>query len=250
MHIQISEFFSKYGQVKLTPGIWQVVDSVRQLAVCFLPSVILEPIGFFKFPSKLRKWHSEIFEKDPAFRTSRRFLTHSSHATHHGMSSVQNGMLMAHHETHFPTLEFLSPLVIQIQKLIKAHCPEIWNTMVNELPDFPGIGGSVFQSVAINYECSVCLHRDASDDMPAWIYYFGEFENGELWIPELGIAIPVKPLDLVGLHGKYLFHGVLKHSGSRSSISFYSHWNKYNQPNFLKTHPTIRKLQNELCWKI
>ena len=162
-----------------------------------------------------------------------------------------NGVLVSFKHTHIPTLKFLAPLARAIQKAIRDFSPDLWDWIINSLPpDFPSIGGSIFQSIAINYWASCVLHRDVSDHLPSWIYYFDSFEKGELCLPELGINIPVHPTSLLGVHGMYFFHRVLPSEGDRSSISFYSHFSKFSFPNFLRCSPEILQLTSELDWRI
>jgi hypothetical protein len=79
---------------------------------------------------------------------------------------------------------------------------------------------------------------------------FDSFTGGELSLPELGINIPVAPQSLLGLNGKFLFHGVLALECHSSSISFYSHYSKFSVPNFSSMTPEITKLMNQIDWKI
>ena len=138
----------------------------------------------------------------------------------------------------------------KIQRIIRDSFPNIWNTFPQPDPAFPTIGGSVFQSVALNYRTFCAYHRDSADDLPAWIYYFDFFEKGELYLPELGIDIPVAPTSLLGLNGKYVFHTALPHTGFRSSFSLYCHYSKFSYPKFSSLSPEVVELTTKIDWAL
>lgn len=253
LHKQIASYFSPLlsNCLPLPCQNFHVLDKKNNLALCFLPNSLPPAISFLKFPKALHEHHLKFFESEGPFSAGRRFGSHSPHASHHGVAGVMNGILLPHKHTHLPTLKFLAPLARAIQQAIKDFSQDLWDWIKDLLPpDFPSIGGSIFQSIAINYRAACVLHRDVSDHLPSWIYYFDSFQNGELSVPELGINIPVRPTSLLGIHGKYFFHGVLPYTGTRSSISFYSHYSKFSFPKFSKCSPEIVELISQLNWRI
>ena len=248
LHPRISLFFAPLMESSSTlpKKTLHVRDSEGEMALCFFPSPFTS--SFRNFPKYLHLHHEQFFVTEGGFCAGRRFPSHSPHASHHGISQVYNGTLMHHSSTHVPTLKFLSPLAKEIQRLIWKTYPDLWKKINESLPPWKGIGGSIFQSIALNYRASTVLHRDVSDELPAWIYYFDDFEAGELWIPELGIKVPVESTSLVGLHGKYLFHSVLPHKGFRSSISFYCHHSFLHSPSFSKVSDVVSTCQHHIDW--
>ena len=253
LHRQISSFFAPLMAqcITLPLSSFLVEDSSRTLAFLFLPKLLPPEAAFLSFPPNLQAYHEGHFQDEGPFNACRRFDSHSAGASHHGISGVFKGQLKHYKETHIPTLEFLAPLAKAIQRLIKNSFPDIWEGILSDLPtDFPTIGGSIFQSIAVNYRCSSVLHRDVSDSLLAWIYYFDDFDDGQLCLPELGINIPVRPQSLFGLHGKYMFHSVLQHKGTRSSISFYVHYSTISQPAFDSVSPVVSFLMSDIDWSI
>jgi hypothetical protein len=80
---------------------------------------------------------------------------------------------------------FFSPLVKEMQRIIRDQFPDLWKFISeNSIPNFPTIGGSIFQSIALNFRASTIWHRDVSDELPAWIYCFDSFTGGELSLPK------------------------------------------------------------------
>lgn len=253
LHLQISSFFAPLMTecITLPLSSFRVEDSTGNLAFLFLPDPLPPEDAFVSFPGNLQAHYEAHFLTEGPFSACRRFDSHSANASHHGVSGVFKGELKHHKETHLPTLQFLAPLAKAIQRFLKDSYPDIWDDIVTQLPtNFPTIGGSIFQSIALNYRCSSVLHRDVSDSLPAWIYYFDDFSGGQLCLPELGINIPVRPQSLLGLHGKYMFHSVLQHQGTRSSISFYIHYSSISQPAFDSVSPVISSLMSDLDWSI
>ena len=252
IHHQLEKYFSPFflQRLSLPPGSYFVADSQNDLVFCYLPNPFPLNVGFLEFPFTIHQHHAKFFESEGPFSAGRRFDSHSPHASHHGISGVMSGILKAHKATHLPTLRFLSPLVKEIQRIIRDRLPEVWNSFPKPDPAFPSIGGSIFQTVALNYCTSCAFHRDSSDDLPAWIYYFDSFEKGELYAPELGIDIPVSPKSLLGLHGKWVFHRALPHTGIRSSVSFYCHYTHLSYPKFETLSPEISVLMTKIDWAI
>jgi hypothetical protein len=93
-------------------------------------------------------------------------------------------------------------------------------------------------------------HRDFLDILPTWVYYFDFFEQGALFVSELGINIPVRPRSLLGLNGKYFFHGALPYKKTRSLIAFYYHYSKETFPKFSSFLSEISFLMDQLDWSI
>jgi hypothetical protein len=252
IHTNLRKFFAAFPPCLTLPtATYHVSDNQDELVFCYLPSPFPPEIAFDSFPFDLHSHHQQFFVTEGPFSAGRRFESHMPHASHHGISDVSGGILNHHNNTHIPTLRFLSPLAKAIQNLIRLHCPELWETILQQLPpDFPSIGGSIFQTIALNYRTSSSFHRDVGDQLPAWIYYFDSFEEGHLSLPEFGINIPVAPKSLLGLHGKYFFHGVLPSRGYRSSISFYSHFSKQSYPTFQSVSDIIHEISKNLDWAI
>jgi hypothetical protein len=161
-----------------------------------------------------------------------------------------NGVLQHHQETNLELLKFLSPLAKALQKTIFTRWPKVWEMLRKKNPSWPGLGGSIFQTIAVNYRTSTTLHRDEGDFQMAWIYYFNDFSGGELEIPELRIKIPVQPCTLCGLHGRMLYHGVAPHTGHRSSISFYSHYIHGNDNAVKNFSELVLWMQTNLDWAL
>lgn len=159
---------------------FRVEDSTGNLAFLFLPDPLPPEDAFVSFPGNLQAHYEAHFLTEGPFSACRRFDSHSANASHHGVSGVFKGELKHHKETHLPTFQFLAPLAKAIQRFLKDSYPDIWDDIVTQLPtNFPTIGGSIFQSIALNYRCSSVLHRDVSDSLPAWIYYFDDFSGGQ-----------------------------------------------------------------------
>ena len=137
-----------------------------------------------------------------------------------------------------------------VQRTISSKWPDMWNAILNQSPEWAGLGGSIFHAIAVNYHTQCFLHRDESDHQMAWIYYFDQFKGGELQIPELLIKVPVKSLSLCGMDGRSLYHSAGDYTGNRSCITFYCHYKKGSAASNITTFSdTVSWLQTKLNWK-
>jgi hypothetical protein len=105
---------------------FSVLDSENIPVFAFAPASFPPEISFLTFPPELNEHHRQFFVNEGPFCVRRRFPSHSAHASHHGISLVMNGRLLHHADTHFPTLHFLSPLVKEMQRIIRDQFPEMW----------------------------------------------------------------------------------------------------------------------------
>lgn len=159
------------------------------------------------------------------------------HVVHSGLSVMKNNCLYSHLESDLAMLRALSPLAILIQQTISKLWPDLYNMLKRTV--HWGIGGSIFQTVARNFDTTV-LHRDPLDKTIAWLYYEGSWENSSFLIPELKISAKLGSGTLIGVWGCYLFHGSSKNTGQGTCYVFYN--------NFLQSKhvPILTKLTKQI----
>jgi hypothetical protein len=66
------------------------------------------------------------------------------------------------------------------------------------------------------------IHRDIKDLLRGWVamVVFGEYEKGELGLPDVCIAIPYQDCDIVFIRSWTLRHFIRKFEGTRYVIVF------------------------------
>jgi len=72
--------------------------------------------------------------------------------------------------------------------------------------------------------------------------YSGEWINGELCIPQIGIKVVLQKGDIVILDSR-LFHEVLRHYGTRYSLVFFA-----KHHNAISSKNNILHMPNDLEW--
>jgi len=252
MHHQLeSHFAENLTRLRMLPSHHQisVFDANNVPCILYTPKLCTTSGSFLHLPSSLHNAARDYFRKDGPFTAGRRFKTHQPQGSHHGISGVSHGILQSYSHTSFALLSFFSPLAIAIQRSIKEFWPEVWQWILERLPAFTGIGGSIFQTIALNYRTNCALHRDVADRNLSWTYYFDDFSRGEVEIPEMEYAIPVQPRSLLGLNGNFFFHRAAAYAGERSCVTLYFHYSKDYEPKYSSISPNVIKLQHSLNWK-
>jgi predicted 2-oxoglutarate/Fe(II)-dependent dioxygenase YbiX len=77
--------------------------------------------------------------------------------------------------------------------------------------------------LAVNYNITTKFHIDLSDEGMCVIVPVGEWEGGELIIPQLGIKINLVKGQVVMMRSSLLVHGNYIARGFRIGLVFFSH---------------------------
>lgn len=75
---------------------------------------------------------------------------------------------------------------------------------MEEYPHLDFLGA--FTTVAVTNGVSDVLHADREDAGLTWVIPLGEYEGGDLCIPQYGMRIPLKPGDAIAFHANILGH--------------------------------------------
>lgn len=76
--------------------------------------------------------------------------------------------------------------------------------LIEDLPELDFLGA--FTTVAVTNGISNVMHTDAGDGGLTWVVPIGEWEGGDLCIPQAGIRIEVRPGDAIAFQANFLAH--------------------------------------------
>ena len=81
--------------------------------------------------------------------------------------------------------------------------------------------------MAINYNAKTPFHIDLNDNGLCTVVPVGDWKDGDLIIPHLGIKIKVVKGQVVMFRSNLLIHGNANAKGIRFSMVFFSHKNTF-----------------------
>jgi len=116
-------------------------------------------------------------------------------------------------------MEAILPELLFADKLLNKFCPEIHDEMVKGVNQTYRLAGTCFTRAALN-SGDATTHRDFGIGIDV-LLYTGDWLDGELCIPQLGIKVSLQKGDAVILDSR-LFHEVLRHYGTRFSMVFFA----------------------------
>ena len=77
-------------------------------------------------------------------------------------------------------------------------------SFMEEYPHLDFLGA--FTTVAVTNRVNDVLHTDREDVGLTWVIPLREYERGDLYIPQYGMRIPLKPGDVIAFHTNILRH--------------------------------------------
>src|SRR5262249_12430955 len=125
-------------------------------------------------------------------------------------------------ETKLPTLLFLKPLLLRVERILQLYHHDIWKQVREKVPALYGLFGTIWTTVVVNSGSST-WHIDPEDQGLTALLYFGNFSEEQLNLGHpVNIRIPVQNMDLIFLNSSSIYHSSLLFTGTRLNLGFYS----------------------------
>lgn len=116
------------------------------------------------------------------------------------------------------------PLFQLLGDMFKTHFPYLYRTYLEVKLPCPRLGAWATCAINFNYG-AISKHIDSDDYRSGlcWVTTCGNYENGELFFPQLNMEFAIQPGDVIAFKSFELEHEVKQYTGSRYSIVLFQH---------------------------